>query len=113
MITVYDMSKEYDFDIHHYSIRDIESLFQLSDKIQYTIDDVRLRKREFYEKILAISNVHGETSSEKRGLIRRLNTFLDQACDLLLYFIRNKEMSGATQERRHLTSNFIFHRQNS
>jgi len=105
MITVYDMSKEYDFDIHHYSIRDIESLFQLSDKIQYTIDDVRLRKREFYEKILAISNVHGETSSEKRGLIRRLNTFLDQACDLLLYFIRNKEMSGATQERRHQPKN--------
>ena len=85
------MSKEYDFDIHHYSIRDIESLFQLSYNQPYTIDDVKLRKREFYEKIIALSNVHGESSTEKRGLIRKLNTFLDQACDLLVYFIRNKE----------------------
>jgi len=90
------MSKEYDFDIHHYSIRDIESLFQLSDNQKYTIDDVRLRKREFYEKIMALSNVHGESSTEKRGLVRKLNTFLDQACDLLVYFIRNKESKNAS-----------------
>jgi hypothetical protein len=90
------MSKEYDFDIHHYSIRDIESLFQLSDKIQYTIDDVRLRKREFYEKIIAMSSVHGESSSEKRSLVHKLNMFLDQACDLLVYFIRNKEPKNSS-----------------
>jgi hypothetical protein len=90
MITVYEMSKEYDFDIHHYSIRDIESLFQLSNNQSYTADDIRVRKREFYEKIMALSNIHGETSSEKRGLIRKLNVFLDQACDLLVYFIRDR-----------------------
>ena len=97
------MSKEYDFDIHHYSIRDIESLFQLSENKQYTTDDVRLRKREFYEKIMALSNVHGESSTEKRGLIRKLNTFLDQACDLLVYFIRDKEpknSSNSSGDRR-------------
>jgi len=108
MITVYDMSKEYDFDIHHYSIRDIESLFQLTGNQKYTIDDVRLRKREFYEKIMALSNIHGESSSEKRGLIRKLNTFLDQACDLLVYFIRDKEPKNASV----LTSTTLYEKSN-
>ena len=78
------MSKEYDFDIQHYSIRDIENLFQLSKNIKYTINDVKLRRREFYEKI-----IHSSSGTTNRAFIRKLNTFLDQACDLLSYFLRD------------------------
>lgn len=81
------MSKDYDFDIYHYSIRDIESLFQLYPDVPYTIDDVKLRKREFYEKIVASTTVRGESSAEKRELIRKLNIFLDKACNLLVHFL--------------------------
>ena len=98
------MSKEYDFDIQHYSIRDIENLFQLSKNIKYTINDVKLRRREFYEKI-----IHSSSGTTNRAFIRKLNTFLDQACDLLSYFLRDDKnqpvQTAITKYERQVGSN--------
>lgn len=90
------MSKDYDFDIQHYSIHDIEHLFQLSKNTKYTIDDVKLRRREFYEKIISASSTQGPNTD--RTFIRKLNRFLDQACDLLSYFLRDTKNGYASVE---------------
>jgi hypothetical protein len=95
------MSKEYDFDIQHYSIHDIENLFQLPKNIKYTIDDVKLRRREFYEKI-----IHSSSGTTNRTFIRKLNTFLDQACDLLSYFLRDGRGNAFSEGRRQSSSEY-------
>lgn len=76
-------SRSYDFDIENYSIHDLEKLFQLSKHRPYTIDDVKLQKQEFYERIMA-STTH---APENRRFTRKLNEFLDKAYQLLVYMI--------------------------
>ena len=118
------MSKEYDFDIQHYSIHDIENLFQLGHRadvrrtvawgndagnevgaspknIKYTIDDVKLRRREFYEKI-----INSSSGTTNRTFIRKLNTFLDQACDLLSYFLRDGRGNAYSEEQHRSPSEY-------
>jgi hypothetical protein len=97
------MPVEYDFDIQHYSIYDIERLFQLSGReggggraglrsVGYTVDDVYFKRNEFYDKVLNSSQ-----ATDKKKLIRSLQTFLDEACDLLVYFIRDKNQEGSVK----------------
>jgi len=104
------MAKQYDFDVQHYSVHDIEQLFQLPTNRRYTADDIRVRRREFYEKIVRSTATVGEVSTDQRKLIRQLNTFLDQACDLLVYFIRDKnDKTGQNSEV--LTATTLYEKQ--
>ena len=80
------MLSQYDFDINNYSIIDIEQLFQLK-KGQYTSIDILERKKEFRDKIM---NNSGEINN--KTFITTLNNFLEEACDLLTYFIRDKNI---------------------
>ena len=78
------MNPQYDFDINNYSIGDIEQLFQLK-KGQYTSNDIVVRKMEFYDKIMT-----GSGEFKNKLFITTLNHFLEEACDLLTYVIRDK-----------------------
>jgi hypothetical protein len=75
---------DYDFDINNYSIGDIEQLFQLK-KGQYTSNDIVIRKTEFHDKIMT-----GSGEFNNKTFITTLNHFLEEACDLLTYVIRDK-----------------------
>ena len=81
------MQSQYDFDINNYSIIDIEQLFKLK-KGQYTSNDILERKIEFRDKILT-----GSGEINNKTFITTLNNFLEEACDLLTYFIRDKKNS--------------------
>jgi hypothetical protein len=74
----------YDFDINNYSIGDIEQLFQLK-KGKYTSNDILVRKTEFHDKIMT-----GSGEFNNKTFINTLNHFLEEACDLLTYVIRDK-----------------------
>ena len=78
------MNSQYDFDINNYSIGDIEQLFQLK-KGQYTCNDIVIRKNEFHDKIMT-----GSGEFNNKSFITTLNHFLEEACDLLSYVIRDK-----------------------
>ena len=78
------MNSQYDFDINNYSIGDIEQLFQLK-KGQYTSNDIAVRKTEFHDKIMT-----GSGEFNNKSFITTLNHFLEEACDLLTYVIRDK-----------------------
>jgi hypothetical protein len=78
------MNPQYDFDINNYSIGDIEQLFQLK-KGQYTSNDIVVRKTEFHDKIMT-----GSGEFKNKSFITTLNHFLEEACDLLTYVIRDK-----------------------
>lgn len=73
------MSSRYNFDIQQYSVLDLERLFQLRSNT-YTVDDIQFKRKEFYEKI--------RTSTGDPGLLKELNTFLDRARDLMVYFLK-------------------------
>ena len=84
------MSKtnSYDFNIQNYSIKDLENLFQLSNYTSYTADDIKLKRQEFYDRIMNSSMTQ---SKENRRFLRKLNDFLDKACHLLMYMISTKD----------------------
>lgn len=76
----------HDFDINSYTIRDLEALFQLKHG-KYTVLDINIKKREFYNKIVA-----GSEDFNDKTLILNLNTFLADASDFLTYTIRDKNV---------------------
>ena len=75
----------HDFDINSYTIRDIEGLFQLKHG-KYTALDIDDKKRDFRARIMA-----GSGDFKDKALIRKLNSFLAGAGDLLAYTIRDKD----------------------
>lgn len=86
----------YDFDIKSYSIQDLQTLFQLPPKTKYTTDDIVVKRNDFYERIMNSSDAQVNSA-----LIRKLNAFLDEACDLLVYTLRDKQ----SDKRKHDTKN--------
>jgi hypothetical protein len=88
-------NKAYDFDIQNYSIKDLENLFQLPKDKSYSVDDVKIKKQDFYERIMASTS----QAPENRRFLRRLNKFLDEACHLLVYMISPNKTERGDQER--------------
>lgn len=77
---------DYDFDIQNYSMQDLQRLFQLPTK--YTRDEVIVKKNEFRERILNSGSSRDTISTR---LIRSLNVFLEEACHLLVYILREDD----------------------
>jgi len=75
-------SVEYDFDIQHYSIGDLQSLFKLPAHGKYTAEEVVVKKNAFRERILQ----SGDAANRPR-LVRQLNRFLEEAGKLLVYVL--------------------------
>ena len=74
----------YNFEIEQYSKQDLEKLFQISSP--YTKAEVLEKKQEFFEKI---SNAVSAKEQNPK-LIQNLTKFLQEAYDLLVYFIKDE-----------------------
>ena len=83
---------EYDFDIQHYSMIDLQKLFQLPSHGKFTSEDVLVKKNEFRERILNCGAGANPT------LVRQLNSFLQRACDLLTYMLPDGQRIGEARE---------------
>lgn len=90
---------EYDFDIQNYSMQDLQRLFQLPPT--YTRDEVIVKKNEFRERILN----SGSRDTISTRLIRTLNAFLEEACHLLVYFLREDDEEEEEEEPKRTNKN--------
>ena len=91
---------EYDFDIQHYSMIDLQKLFQLPTHGKFSSEDVQVKKNEFRERILTCG------AGANPILVRQLNSFLQRACDLLTYMLPDDGQRAFAQPSL-LTTNLV------